>query len=138
MDSLMYLFLYVSVLILYSLQYFLPWSKALGHCVERLQILLSKEMTVTIFFQSSPVSFAGLSTEELALATTIPLALILIVASGLLAFLCLRRKKKKKENKRSPPISEDLNPVYGLYYFSDGQRVDDSSVEVMDENSYYD
>ena len=86
----------------------------------------------------TPVSFAGLSNEELALATSIPLALILIIASGLLAFFCLRRKKKKEENKRSQPISEDMNPVYGLYYFSDGERVDDSNVEVMDENSYYD
>ena len=71
------------------------------------------------------------------MATSVPLALILLIANGLLAFFCLRQKKRKKD-KSSQPISEDLNPVYGLYYFSDGERVDDSSVEVLDENSYYD
>ena len=99
---------------------------------------LSEEMTLHTSVLSFPVSFAGLSNEEFALATSVPLSLILLVASGLLAFLCLRRNKKRKENKSSQPINEDLNPVYGLYYFSDGERVDDSNAEVMDENSYYD
>ena len=73
------------------------------------------------------------------MATCIPLALVLLVVSGLLAFLWLKKKKEKeKENKRKQPINGDMNPVYGLYYFNDGERVDDSNAEVMDENSYYD
>ena len=84
----------------------------------------------------SPVPSAGLSSETIALATGVPLVLILLAASGLLAFCCLRKKKKEKERKQ--PMDEDMNPVYGLYYFSDGERVDDSNAEVVDENSYYD
>ena len=86
--------------------------------------------------QNFIVSFAGLSRETIALATSVSLVLILVAASGLLAFCCLQKKKKEKERKQ--PIDEDMNPVYGLYYFSDGERVDDSSAEVVDENSYYD
>ena len=74
------------------------------------------------------------------MATSVPLALILLVTSGLLTFiwLSLNNKKKKDENERKQPIDGDMNPVYGLYYFNDGERVDDSNAEVMDENSYYD
>ena len=34
-------------------------------------------------------------------------------------------------------MDEDMNPVYGLYYFGDGERVDDNNSEMMDENTYY-
>ena len=71
------------------------------------------------------------------MATSVPLVLILLATSGLLAFFCVK-KKKKKEKRRKQPVHEDLNPVYGLYYFSDGQRIDDSNAEVADENAYYD
>ena len=93
-----------------------------------------------IVILSSTFSFAGLSIETIAVATSVPLSLILLVTSGLLTFFCLRRnnKTKEKKNKREQPIGGDMNPVYGLYYFSDGERVDDSNAEVMDENSYYD
>ena len=33
--------------------------------------------------------------------------------------------------------SEDENPVYGIYYFSTGQKIDDNNAEVVDENQYY-
>ena len=32
---------------------------------------------------------------------------------------------------------EDLNPVYGFYYFANGQQIDDNNAEATDENQYY-
>ena len=45
--------------------------------------------------------------------------------------------RRKKENKSNQAMDEDMNPVYGLYYFSDGERVDENNSEMMDENTYY-
>ena len=42
-------------------------------------------------------------------------------------------KKKEQEHVRS----EDVNPVYGIYYFSDGQKIDENNAEATDENQYY-
>ena len=44
------------------------------------------------------------------------------------------RQKKSKDMTAS---SEDENPVYGIYYFSTGQKIDDNNAEVVDENQYY-
>ena len=49
-------------------------------------------------------------------------------------FSSSRRQKKSKDMSAS---SEDENPVYGIYYFSTGQKIDDNNVEVVDENQYY-
>ena len=39
---------------------------------------------------------------------------------------------------RAPSIPRvNENPVYGMYYFPDGERIDYSTVEVEDENPYY-
>ena len=32
----------------------------------------------------------------------------------------------------------DENPVYGLYYFANGEHIDDATVEARDDNPYYD
>ena len=64
-------------------------------------------------------------------------AVILVLVSGLLAFFCLRQRMRRKENKSNQAMDEDMNPVYGLYYFGDGERVDDNNSEMMDENTYY-
>ena len=45
----------------------------------------------------------------------------------------LNRQKTKKEIQGQ----EDLNPVYGLYYFEDGQQIDDKNAEAIDENQDY-
>ena len=45
----------------------------------------------------------------------------------------LSRQQKKKEIQGG----EDLNPVYGLYYFEDGQQIDDKNAEAIDENQDY-
>ena len=31
----------------------------------------------------------------------------------------------------------DINPVYGVYYSSSGERVDEGTAEAVDENNYY-
>ena len=31
----------------------------------------------------------------------------------------------------------DANPVYGMYYFADGEHIDYGSAEVQDDNAYY-
>ena len=50
------------------------------------------------------------------------------------SFSSSRRQKKSKDMTAS---SEDENPVYGIYYFSTGQKIDDNNAEVVDENQYY-
>ena len=72
------------------------------------------------------------------MVTGVSVTVILVLVSGLLAFFCLRQKmRRKKENKSNQAMDEDMNPVYGLYYFSDGERVDENNSEMMDENTYY-
>ena len=34
-------------------------------------------------------------------------------------------------------VKEDVNDIYGLYYTSVGERIDESTMEVKDENPYY-
>ena len=45
--------------------------------------------------------------------------------------------RKKKEKVGQAARSEDANPIYGFYYFSDGQKIDDNNAEATDENQYY-
>ena len=48
----------------------------------------------------------------------------------------LRKRKKEKEH-QAVRREEDLNPVYGFYYFANGQQIDDNNAEATDENQYY-
>ena len=48
----------------------------------------------------------------------------------------LRKRKKEKEH-QAVRHKEDLNPVYGFYYFANGQQIDDNNAEATDENQYY-
>ena len=34
-------------------------------------------------------------------------------------------------------VKEDVNDIYGLYYTAGGERIDESTMEVTDENPYY-
>ena len=42
-----------------------------------------------------------------------------------------------RQTKEQTDRSEDINPIYGFYYFSDGQKIDDNNAEAEDENQYY-
>ena len=53
---------------------------------------------------------------------------------GATMFLLHRRKKNVKEE----VIAQgDENPVYGMYYFANGEHIDYGSAEVQDDNEYY-
>jgi len=61
---------------------------------------------------------------------------VMLVFCGVVTiiFLKLKNKKAKKTEER---LDEDLNPVYGVYYASSGDRMDDGVHEIIDENEYY-
>ena len=68
------------------------------------------------------------------LAAITVLSTVLLLLALLVLFLVLRWKKKQRiEDARV----EDENPVYGMYYFADGRRIDQGRSEVSDDNGYY-
>ena len=50
-----------------------------------------------------------------------------------------RRSKRAKEadEKRGMEADKDENPVYGIYYASDGNKIDAGVNEITDESQYY-
>jgi len=44
-------------------------------------------------------------------------------------------QKKRDQHQQAKEV--DNNPVYGLYYSSSGDRVDEGTTEAVDENNYY-
>ena len=46
-------------------------------------------------------------------------------------------RKKKHGDQKGQIEGEDLNPVYGMYYFSNGAKIDESQSEVVEGNEYY-
>ena len=52
-------------------------------------------------------------------------------------FIFMCRQKNKKAKKTAERLDEDLNPVYGVYYASSGDRIDGGVDEIIDENEYY-
>ena len=42
-----------------------------------------------------------------------------------------------KCKKEEEIIDSDSNPVYGMYYFGDGEQMYDTDIEIVDENDYY-
>ena len=65
-------------------------------------------------------------------------SLIGLAVLVLILVLVLVKGMKKQRTHARVIESEDLNPVYGMYYFSnDGGRIDKSRSEVADTNEYY-
>ena len=58
---------------------------------------------------------------------------LLLCGASIACLLCRKRSKKPKEK----PVEVDENPVYDMYYFADGDRIDCGNVEVEDENQMY-
>ena len=59
---------------------------------------------------------------------------VVVVVVVVLVFLVCRLTRRP----RAPSIPRvNENPVYGMYYFPDGERIDYATVEVEDENPYY-
>ena len=62
-------------------------------------------------------------------------SIFLLLCVAFIAFLLCRKRSKKPKEK---PVEEvDENPVYDMYYFADGDRVDYGNTEVQDENDLY-
>ena len=61
-------------------------------------------------------------------------SIFLLLCVAFIAFLLCRKRSKKPKEK---PVEVDENPVYDLYYFADGDRIDYGNVEVEDENQMY-
>jgi len=75
----------------------------------------------------------GLSTKAI-----VGIASSVIALAVLLLVVVLIMKRKKAQRAQAGGIqSEDLNPVYGMYYFSNGGRINESQSEVTDGNEYY-
>ena len=61
--------------------------------------------------------------------------LVILVCVAVIAFILFRRSKKTKAEDTVEEVDE--NPVYDMYYFADGDRVDYGNTEVQDENDLY-
>jgi len=71
-------------------------------------------------------------------ATTIGFGGLLVgvfLAFGMVKVISKRSKKEDWDAVRAP--KQDNNLYYGLYYRSDSTRIDESTVEFVDENTYY-
>ena len=62
--------------------------------------------------------------------------MVALTVSVVILVLVLKRRKNQG-TQAGESQNEDLNPVYGMYYFSDGGRIDKSQSEVADGNDYY-
>ena len=74
------------------------------------------------------------ATDDLTIAIASVGSIIALLCVGVFVlFLC-----KRKNNKREEVIAQgDENPVYGMYYFANGEHIDYGSAEVEDDNAYY-
>ena len=61
-------------------------------------------------------------------------SVVLLLSIASTVFLLHRRKKNVKEE---VVAQGDENPVYGMYYFANGEHIDYGSAEVQDNNEYY-
>ena len=63
-------------------------------------------------------------------------AAVLFLALAVVLVLRCKKKKNQKREAREPRV-EEMNQVYGMYYFADGQHIDYETAEVQDDNEYY-
>ena len=48
----------------------------------------------------------------------------------------LKHRKKQKDQNHDLQ-GGDMNPMSGIYYFADGEKIDESRSEGVDDNNYY-
>ena len=58
-----------------------------------------------------------------------------VVLVTILALIAVHRRRKGRAEGNTE--GQDQNPIYGLYYFGDGDKIDGDTAEVTDENTYY-
>lgn len=76
------------------------------------------------------------STDNIAVASAIS-SIVGVLFLALLVFFVCRNKHQKRTRTTSSVENNDQNPVYGMYYFADGEHIDYETAEVQDENEYY-
>ena len=69
-------------------------------------------------------------------ASAIISSVVGVVLLALLAFFICRHKQQKRTTSTLEE-NNDENPVYGMYYFADGEHIDYETAEVQDDNEYY-
>ena len=90
-------------------------------------------MKTSLFWCASFSEGIFSSTTILAITGSCAFGVLLFAA---LAFLVTRRLRR---NLGGPSVEQsDVNPVYEMYYFADGEHVDYGNAEVEDANPYYD
>ena len=82
---------------------------------------------------SSKANGESSATNEVVLVSAVSSGFAILFFAVLTLIICKHRRRN-----RSTSVEEnDENPVYGMYYFADGNHIDDGTSEVQDDNSYY-
>ena len=82
---------------------------------------------------SSKANGESSATNEVVLVSGVSSGFAVLFFAVLTLIICKHRRRN-----RSTSVEEnDENPVYGMYYFSDGNHIDDGTSEVQDDNNYY-
>ena len=81
--------------------------------------------------------FSGTNSVQLSgpVVGAIVISILILTRTAAIAFFFFRRSKKTKAEDTVEEVDE--NPVYDMYYFADGDRVDYGNTEVQDENDLY-
>ena len=69
------------------------------------------------------------------LVSAISSVIAILFIAVLLIVIC--KFKRKKRTTSAVEENNDENPVYGMYYFSDGEHIDYGTTEVQDDNDAY-
>ena len=100
-----------------------------------------KLINVGVFFPVlGSLKFQTVADEEDSLVSPVSVVLIFVGSFLLILFvvflaIAIRRFQNRK---RTQSIAEqEQNPVYGLYYFPDGNVIDSGNSLAQDNNSYY-
>ena len=96
---------------------------------------ISKEMKTLRLgeISSTPGSPGSENSALIPALTSLGVIIFCVVA---LATVCVLKRKKKQRTARDLKKEEE-NPVYGMYYFTDGRHIDEGRLEVVDNNDYY-
>ena len=67
--------------------------------------------------------------------STVSISAIAMLFIAILLFIICKFKRRKRTT--STVENNDENPVYGMYYFGDGEHIDYGTTEVQDDNDAY-
>ena len=70
------------------------------------------------------------------MASAVAAVILLLSLALVFALVLVKKKNERKEASRAAGVV-DLNPVYGMYYFADGEHIDAGRSEVVNDNAEY-